>query len=70
MVRETLIQHHLHSSDLTQEMLEFKNLLKGRFTLWPKVERLSISTNPIARNQSPKAVALQNAYMATLFDQG
>jgi hypothetical protein len=24
---------------------------KGRFTLWPKVERLSISTNQIARNQ-------------------
>ncbi len=55
---------------------------KGRFTLWPKVERPLISTNQIARNhgfglstlhtrgQSPKAVALQNAYMATLFDQG
>ena len=54
----------------------------GRFTLWPKVERPSVSTNQIARNhgfglstlhtrgQSPKAVDLQNAYMATLFDQG
>jgi hypothetical protein len=55
---------------------------KGRFTLWPKVERLSISTNKIARNQefslstlhtrgqSPKAIALQNAYMAILSNQG
>jgi hypothetical protein len=56
--------------------------IKGRFTLWPKVERPSISRNEIARNQEsslstlhtrvmiPKAVALQNAYKAILFDQG
>ena len=55
---------------------------KGRFTLWPKVERPSISTNQIVRNrafnlstlhtkgQCPKVVALQNAYMTILFDQG
>jgi hypothetical protein len=53
----------------------------GRFTLWSNVERLSISTNQIARNQefslsthtrgqSPKGVALQIAYMSILFDQG
>jgi hypothetical protein len=28
-----------------------KSGLKGRFRLWPKVERLSISINHIARNQ-------------------
>jgi hypothetical protein len=51
----------------------------GRFTLWPKAERLSIPTNQIARNQefslstlhtrgqSPKVVALQNAYMGNTF---
>jgi hypothetical protein len=50
--------------------------------LWPKVERPSFYTNQIARSQefglstlhtrlqSPKAVALQNAYMAVLFYQG
>jgi hypothetical protein len=27
------------------------NDVKGRFTQWPKVERVSISTNQIARNQ-------------------
>jgi hypothetical protein len=52
---------------------------QGCFTLWPKVERPSISTNQIARNHEfslltfhigAKAVALQNAYMATLLDQG
>ena len=51
------------------------------FTLWPKFKRPSISTNQIARNQelglsslhirgqSPKVIALWNAYMALLFDQ-
>ena len=53
--------------------------IQGRFTLWRKVKRLSISTNHIARNQqfgsltlhnggqNPKAVALQNAHMAIFF---
>jgi hypothetical protein len=55
---------------------------KGHFTLWPKVERLSISTNQIAgneefglstlhsRGQSPEVAALRNTYMAILLDQG
>jgi hypothetical protein len=57
---------------------------KGHFTLWPKVERPSISTNLVARNQEfslstlhtkgespkPKAVTMFNAYMAILFDKG
>jgi hypothetical protein len=55
---------------------------QGCFTLWPKVKRPLIFTNQIARNQefglstlhtrsqSPKVVALQNAYMAILFDEG
>jgi hypothetical protein len=49
----------------------------GRFTLWPKLERPSISTNWIARNlefslstlhirgQSPKAIGTLNAYFLT-----
>jgi len=51
------------------------------FTLWPKVERPSVSTNQISRNpkfglstlhtmgKSPPAMALQSAYMVALFDQ-
>ena len=49
---------------------------QGHFTLWPKVEKPSISTNQIGgnqefdlltlhtRGQTPKVIALQNAYMA------
>lgn len=52
---------------------------KGWFTLWLKVERLSNSTNEIARKleiglltlhsrgHSPKAVAFKSVYMAILF---
>jgi hypothetical protein len=58
------------------------DISKGCFPLWPKVKRLPISTIDIARNQefdfsilhtrgqSPKAIALQNAYIAILFYQG
>ena len=54
---------------------------KGRFTLWPKVERPSISTNQISRNQefglstlhtrgrSPKSVALFLPTWQHFFDQ-
>jgi hypothetical protein len=62
-------------------MAKAKLNIKGHFTLWLKVERLSIFTNQIARNQrsglltlhtrvqSPKVVTLQNVYMPILFDQ-
>ena len=55
--------------------------IKGRFTLWPKVERPSVSTNQISRNQefglstlhtrgrSPKSVALFLPTWQHFFDQ-
>jgi hypothetical protein len=58
------------------------SILRGRFTLWPKFERPSIFhqsdgdnqefglSTPLTTGQSSKAFALQNAYMAVLFDHG
>ena len=66
---------------ITSTGLSLARDFKGHFTLWPKVERPSLSTIQIVRTQesglltlctrgqSPKAIALQNAYMAILFDQ-
>ena len=61
---------------------QFRCHTKGRFIQWQQVERLLIFTNLMTRNQefglstlhtrgqSLKAIAIYNAYMVVLFDQG